>query len=383
MPRYILAGTDSDGRHQTELVSAPSADEAARQFTARGFTGVTLHSDEGAGQYFESEVSDEFFKYMTPKEYVAVNRMSRGRLLLNLLVRVYRLLWWLLVPLLALVVSCRLFDVHWYVIAIAAVGLLLVPPGIVLYAVFFSPCARAARVMSLFYWGRWGEVLAALRETGPRSVRPALERSDSAPIVAFYAATALAGLGRLDEALEAVQPYVDAPELPAWKYWLYLADVFDTARVGDRVLECAEKAVEIAPDNQNALLDLALHSLSYRRDVARARAMLDELRRHVISETTRPFLVMTEGLLALEEGRPERARELLREAVRLAQPFRYSSAMTGALINRMHTYLTLACAAAGDHAAAEAHFNLAEPWLRAVKLTDLIERCEAALGRRA
>ena len=57
--------------------------------------------------------------------------------------------------------------------------------------------------------------------------------------------------------------------------------------------------------------------------------------------------------------------------------------MTGVLIDRIHAYLTLACAATGDLPAAEEHFRIAEPRLRAFETTDLIERCQAALGHRA
>ena len=92
---------------------------------------------------------------------------------------------------------------------------------------------------------------------------------------------------------------------------------------------------------------------------------------------------MAEGVLALEEGRPEAARELLEEAARLAEPLRHTTALMGTAIDRIHTYLTLACAATGDHAAAEAHYRIAEPRLRAFRRTDLIDRCQAALGHRA
>ena len=92
---------------------------------------------------------------------------------------------------------------------------------------------------------------------------------------------------------------------------------------------------------------------------------------------------MADGIVALEEGRPQAARELLEEAARLAEPLRHTTALMGTAIDRIHTYLTLACAAVGDHAAAEAHYRIAEPRLRAFQTTDLIERCELALGHRA
>jgi tetratricopeptide (TPR) repeat protein len=236
--------------------------------------------------------------------------------------------------------------------------------------------------MSLYCWGRWAEVLAALRQSGWRGLRYHLERSDSAPVVAFYEAKCLAGLGRLDEALATVRPYANNPDVPAWMYWCLLANVFDTVRLGDRVIECYEKALDIAPDNQNVLVDFAHFSLDYRRDTARARSLLTELRRYAISDDIRPFLVIVEGLLALEEGRPEQAREILSEAAQLAEAQRHTSPMRGVLIDRIHTYLTLTCAAVGDHAAAEEHFKIAEPRMRALNEVCWLERCQTALGHR-
>jgi tetratricopeptide (TPR) repeat protein len=223
-------------------------------------------------------------------------------------------------------------------------------------------------------WGRWAEMLAAL---------PPVRRSVPAPQYAFYEAKALAGLGQLDEALETVRPYADDPKTPAWLYWGSLADVFHTAKLGDRAIECLEKAVEHAPENPTVLIDLAMARLRYRRDAAGARPLLERARAHEISDLLAPFLIMVEGVLAVEENRPEKARELLEESARLAEPLRHMTALMGAAIDRIHTYLTLACAAAGDLPAAEGHFRMAEPRLRAFETTDLLERCQAALGHRA
>jgi hypothetical protein len=150
----------------------------------------------------------------------------------------------------------------------------------------------------------------------------------------------------------------------------------------DRVIECGEKAVEHAPDNVTVLIDLAMSLLRYRRDALRARALLDRAREHAISDVLRPFLIMAEGVLALEEKHPERARPLLEQAIAEAQRFRYASPLVGSAIDRMHTYLALACAVLGDHAAADEHYRIAEPRLRAFDATDMIERCEAVLGKR-
>jgi tetratricopeptide (TPR) repeat protein len=370
MPRYLLSGTDDHGRQRTEAVSAPSADEATRRFKARGFTDVTLHSDEVIGHLFKPEV----LKHLTPRDYVALGRVSRGQFLFRMIVRLYRGQWWLFLAVFALVIGRRAMDVHWETLDTLAVSFLFFPPVLVLFSELFSPGRKFERSMTFNAWGRWAEMLAALP-----SVRPVVP----APQYAFYEAKALAGLGRLDEALETVHPFADDPHTPAWLYWGLLADVFHAAKLGDRSIECGEKAVESAPDNPTVLIDLAMSRLRYKRDFNAARPLLERARTHEISDVVRPFLLMAEGVLALEEGRKEKAREFLDESARLAEPLRHSTALMGGAIDRIHTYLTLACAATGDHAAAEMHYRIAEPRLRAFHNDDLIQRCEAALGHRA
>ncbi|HEX3148332.1 MAG TPA: hypothetical protein VHR66_09635 [Gemmataceae bacterium] len=370
MPKYILTGTDLHGRSRTEAISAATGDEATSRFKARGFVNVTLHSDDVIGHLFKPEV----LKHLTPRDYLALGRMNRGVFILHMIARLYRDNWWLFLPVVALLTGRRVLEVPWEALDALSCLLLLTPPVIVLLGEAFSPGRRFERAMAFNAWARWGEMLAALPAV--QSIVPELQ-------YAVFKAKALAGLGRLEEAMDVVRPYADDPKSPAWLYWGQLADVFHIAKLGNRAIECSEKAVEYAPDNPTVLIDLAMARLRYHRDTARARPLLEQARAHEISEPLTPFLIMAEGVLALEENRPEKARELLDESARLAEPLRYSTALMGAAIDRIHTYLTLACAATGDLPAAERHFQIAEPRLRAFETNDLIERCQVALGQRA
>jgi tetratricopeptide (TPR) repeat protein len=370
MPRYLLTGKDHRDRSVTEVVSAPDADEAVRRFKARGFADVTLHSDDVQGVLLDPKS----LKNLTPAELLAVGRMSRPAFVARLVVKLYRQQWWLFALMLALIVGRRLLDAPWDLLDSLAVALLATPPVVVLLGEVFSPSRRFERAMAYNAWARWAEMLAAL---------PPLRRAIPAPQYAFYEAKALAGLGRLEEALEVVRPYADDPKTPAWLYWGQLADVFTTAKLGDRVIECGEKAVEHAPDNVTVTIDLAMALLRYRRDTARARPLLERAREHEISDLILPFVLLAEGVLALEEKRPDRARKLLDESLTRAEKYRHTTALMGAAIDWIHTYLVMACAETGDPAAAEAHFRAAEPRLRAFGADDLLSRCQAALGHSA
>jgi hypothetical protein len=88
----------------------------------------------------------------------------------------------------------------------------------------------------------------------------------------------------------------------------------------------------------------------------------------------------TEGLIRLEEGNAREARELLEDAFRRADRFRHASPLMGAMLDKMHAAIALACAAEGDIEAARRHFQLARPRLEALRLDDVLQRCEKAIG---
>lgn len=370
MPKYLLSGKDSSGRERTEVVRASSTNEAVRKFKARGFTDTVLHSDEVIGHLFKSQVLEN----LTPRDYLALGRSSRAGFLWRLIVRLYRRNWWLFFLFFALIAGRRMMEQPWDIVDNLAIAFLFLPVVMVLGGELFSPSRKFERVMSFNAWGRWAEMLAVL---------PSIRHFLPAPQYAFYEAKALAGLGRLNEALETVGQYADDRRLPTWLYWGLLADVFHAGKLGDRAIECGERALEHAPDNVTVMIDLAMSLLRYRRDASRARPLLEKAREHEISEVVRPFLIMAEGVLALEDRQPEVARQKLEESLRLAEPLRHSTALMGAAIDRIHTYLSLACAAVGDLPAAEQHFQLSEPRMRAFRTNDLLERCETALGHRA
>lgn len=368
MPRYLISGKDENGRTTTEAVKASTADEAVRHFKDRGFKDVLLHSDEVMGQMLQPEA----LKQLTPAELHILASLSRWQIMGWMIAKLYRKQWWLFSAAIALVVGRRIIDVPWDFLDTMSVAFLGLPAVIVLMSEFFNPARKYERVMTYCAWARWPEMLAAL---------PSVRRAMPAPQYAFHEAKALAGMGRIEEALERVKPFADNPKLPAWLYWGQLADVFSSAKLDGRVLECSEKAVENAPNNVTVLIDLAMALLRYRRDAVRARPLLEQARTHEIGDVILPFLLTCEGVLALEENKPEQARKLIEEALKTVEKYRHASPLMGAGIDRMHTYLALACAASGDSLTAERHYRIAEPRLKAFDSTDLIERCQAAIRR--
>src|SRR5262249_9045605 len=143
---------------------------------------------------------------------------------------------------------------------------------------------------------------------------PRLPRGVSDHEKVFRKATALAGLGQMDEALEAVKYLATGGEIPEWLYWGRLSTVYRAAHDREQALACMEHAPSLAPENATILIDLALAFLRDKRDVARAAEIVQRVKTHAPSDTAVLFVQAAEGILALEKGNCHEARQLLEQA---------------------------------------------------------------------
>jgi tetratricopeptide (TPR) repeat protein len=251
---------------------------------------------------------------------------------------------------------------------VSGLAFLAVPPVWAMVAQFFHSGYRYNRLIQAASWGRWEEVLELL---------PDLQGRISPHEIAFRKAQALAGLGHLDEALDAVRPFGDGRQIPLWLYHARLALVYRFAGRLDEVVPCHERALEAAPDNTTVMVDLAVALLRYRRDVVRAQAVLERIRGRALSEISSIFLELAEGALALEQGDAREAVRRLERCFALAAPLRGNGMLDSAL-DVAHALLGLSHAALGEATAAEWHFRQAEPRLRALRSDDLLARCARA-----
>jgi tetratricopeptide (TPR) repeat protein len=218
-------------------------------------------------------------------------------------------------------------------------------------------------------WARWHEVLEQL---------PPLAKTLEPGDFAFRRAEALAGLGRLEEAIELVRPF----ENTAPKALLHSrrADLF--AAAGDRgsALAETERAAEAAPGDPVVLLGLAGALIAERGDFVRAEELLKQAKTHAIPDVVEFAVVRIEGVLAAERGDAARAVALLDEA--LAKMPRVEVLPIVAVAEATtRAYLALACAALGDRRRAQEELNRAEPLLRVRRRDELLARCQAAIGR--
>lgn len=366
---YLISGRNGRGRRITEIVLAVSADEAVRVFEEGGRTDVVLHTDDVIAPFFHPS---KLRKHFRPSECVRLRTAGPIAYITIISVSMYRQLWIVCLLLLGLLAFWRYIGEGWGVFdAVAILGLLL-PVWMALFFAINSPFRTERRLLKAAGWARWDEVLALLRKLNRANYPEFLLRQRKAQ--------ALAGLGRLSEGLTEFDPVAELPDVPPFAYWAGQGAIYMAAGDTEMVISVLERACEAGPAVTLPLIDLANKLLVYRRDARRARQMLAQARQHAISDTAYPWLLATEGLLALHEQHPTEAVERLRESLRLFEPFLRGNPAAVPLAARIRAWLCLAHAAHGDTATGRRHLRRAAPLLLAHHEDDLLRECEQAVG---
>ena len=218
-PEYVLSGRDARGRWVTDIVPAHSADEAVAAFEGEGHTDVVLHTDETTARFI---TPSQFRKTISPREFIGYRTRGRLGCMLFLTRKLYQKTWHIDLVCLGIVVLAWTAGVGqaWFQVIPAAV--ILFPVLFAAYAELVSPAVAYKRMLTAVAWGRWDEVprlLARVRKLAlPPYERPLRE------------AQALAGQGRLDEALDRFAAVADDPKVPPYLYWVLRAGVCTAGR---------------------------------------------------------------------------------------------------------------------------------------------------------
>jgi Flp pilus assembly protein TadD len=369
MPQYLLSGRNPEGKKVTERVDTSSADKAVEILRERGYEDIVLHTDDVGARYTNQRAVE---RHISPKEYIAF-RHFRGRRdhAFFIMRKMFKQSIFLIVIAAFWLGVRRWMHIPFGFWDLFAILIVFMPVVGAIASQFFSPGAQYRKVIEAASWYRWEEVLRQL---------PAIRGKISPEEAAFREAQALAGLGDFEEAMDIVRPFSRGKRMPEWLYWARLAMVYQATGETEQVIAVSEKAAELAPENPTVLLDLAAVLLRYRRDTVRARELLGRAKQHAISDTAAPFVVMIEGMLALEEGKFQPAIDKLEEAQKMMAVFRHATPIIGAVSDRTHAYLAIAYAKLGDKEVAIRHYRQAEPRMRALRADDLLRRCEKAIG---
>ncbi len=378
-PKYLFTARNARGRKRTELQEASSADELVRRLEEEGYSNIVLHTDDLTAVYLGSNqipaklLRIRFFLQTSvarsPLQMLKVFGAEAGRCY-----TVFCTVEWLSIPsaaLLTLFLSVFLFlsiESGGFTLFGCCFALLLGWPIIMgLLAVWF--CRRACMLddKNAVLWRRWEEEL----NTNLPKLRPMICEFDDAVLTA----QALAGLGRMGEALEVMSRQSTRTSAPEWLAAYMLGNVHAAAQRYDESTKCLERAIALFPECSNLYSMLALALINRHHDIAHASQWVIEAERHVVAEKDQAFLAATKGACAHERGEYALAKKLLDDAI----PGMGRNATGLSARHFAFAYLAMTEAALGDRRAAYRHFKQAEPILEAQGEHELLKRCRAML----
>ncbi len=293
MPEYFATARNAQGKKVTERLDVSSADEAVQTLRERGYDEIVLHTDDLAARHTKQKA---VASTVSARQYLWFRSMPPWLAhVLVVTIAAYRKGWYWNVGAIALL-AYRLWQGRSWGLAETCLVIYIFFPIIFAFGslLFRGASGRYRRLMEAVAWGKWDEVVRLADAAAGKL--PAEE-------LAFQKAKALAGLGRIDEGLKLVEPLADGKKMPLSTYWSRVAGLYTTAKRRDDSQAAMEKALACSPDNVTLMIDVAESEVWLRHNPKRARELLTKARTHAISDLLQPFVINTEGLIQLEDGR--------------------------------------------------------------------------------
>lgn len=194
----------------------------------------------------------------------------------------------------------------------------------------------------------------------------------------FREAHALAARGNLSGALLHVEPLRGHPDVSEYMFLTRVSSIYEHAGDFAEQLRCVEQAAAKQPDGADPWIDLASVRIRHFRDTAGAKAALERAEDKELSEMARAFVLLTQGMIAVEEQRMAEAETHLRDAAEVFKKF--GLALIQGLEAELQAYLALALAGQGRGGESRADFARVRPLLVANRMERLIGRVDAALA---
>ncbi|HVH46433.1 MAG TPA: tetratricopeptide repeat protein [Labilithrix sp.] len=357
MPHYQASYTDQSGRRRRTSVEGPSPKAVHEQLTQVGAVDVHIHAEELFSPTGRNLAAEARVERETP--YRIAWRAGRGWLLAIALVLVVAAVQWTHRPPGAPIPEASYLAIALIVYAVLAV----------------SPLFVSASIDRALVWHDWGSVLRLL----PFVIYNPLLRQ---PAMRFFLrsqrATALAGMGRIDEALETFNRFAQisgasAPTLDSMRASLAIK----AHRYEDAIVLWRRAAAH----DSKFVFDAAIAMLRYGGDVEEARSLLGSRARPPQVELERLFHAYAHGLLALADRQFDDALAHLDRArasiqVELVQTpatrFGFTAVIDG--------FRALALASSGDAEEASAALAPIEDFLLASGENQLLAACRDAIA---
>jgi tetratricopeptide (TPR) repeat protein len=371
MPNFIWTAKDRQGKPIVKEVSAETIEESRAMLLAEGYTDLELKSDEIGDVARRACASINKDRKSRPEEFVRHLGNTPQTTLGIILKRIAQnaIFYLLMIALMALAVF-RGHKTNAIVAGIVTVGWFVFRIWMSLPQIYYAKLNKAKD------WYRWTEVLQILKS---------LERIQHIHPVKLPAtelirarAQALAGLGRLSDALIEVQKSEDQHGVPSWLYKAQLAGIYSIAKDYDKSLEYGWEALE---EKQTSVLylDQANRLLRYKKDTVKAKEILSKIDKDTLTEIAKPYYLRCQGILDYIEGDYASAREELEVSLKMMEQTRDRPFRDGN-ISVVKGYLCCVLAKQGGLTDAKKCFAEAREYLIATGETALLEECKRAVG---
>lgn len=375
MSKYFWTAKDKSGQKVVREVEAETAEESRAILVEAGYTELVLEGDEimaAVQAGFPSTIK-------VLGEEVRVTTEQRLKHLDNPTVTFWDAIRKgigqskLMCVLLPLFAAYSGYREHWgsgLLLIIALLAWLTFIVCVSLPSVYYRKLIMASD------WYRWSEVLSlvsSLESMGRFSFIkvPATELTRNR-------AKALAGMGRLDEALVEYKQCDGRPDCPTWLYNQFVGSLYTTAKQYDKGIESSLLSIAEKP-TPTAWADLANRYARYKRDPVKAREAMAEADKSPVVEQAKPFRIRCLGIIAYLEGDYLTAKRHLETAIDMVEKAKGRPYRDGHL-SVARAYLCCVLAKLGDLQAAKDCLALAHEYLIATEETDLLAECSKLVG---
>ncbi len=375
MPNFVWIAKDKSGKTVLREIFADTAEQSRDQLISEGCTELELRGDEvwdAAKEGFTDK--PKFFGETlqpTPEQKLEALEKPRNTYWLAIKQGVLQTKGFC-----AFMLCLGLFEL-WRGHPVSA---LLIGLGLFAWLVFLVtvalPSIYYAKLIKAGDWYRWADVLEQLEKCELIGKfhfinLPAVE-------LVRWRAKALAGQGRLPEAVALFQSCENQPGCPSWLHKSHLASIYTIAKQYDKALEYSRLSIAEKP-TAAGYLDLANRLARFKKDPVGARAGLVEADKETITELAKPYRHRCCGIVALLEGDYTNARQELETSIATMDRTRHLPGRDGN-IAVAKAYLACVLARLGDLPAAQNAFAEAKEYLVATKETELLADCNKALG---
>ncbi len=376
MSKYVWTAKDKSGQKVVQEVEAETAEDSRATLVDAGYTELVLKVDEIMAAVQAGFPST--FRVLGEEVRVTTEQMLQH--LDNPTVTSWGAIRQgigqskLMCVLLALFAAYSGYREHWGSALLLMIALLAWLTFIVCVSL---PSAYYRKLILASDWYRWSEVLSlisTLESIGRFSFIkvPATELTRNR-------AQALAGMGRLDEALAEYKQCAGRPDCPTWLYRQFVGSLYTIAKQYDKGIESSLLSIAEKP-TPTAWADLANRYARYKRDPVKAREAMAEADKHPTVEQVKPFRIRCLGIIAYLEGDYLTAKRHLETAIDMVEKAKGRPYRDGHL-SVARAYLCCVLARLGDFQAARDCLALAREYLVATEETDLLAECCKLLGK--